>query len=176
MREGPAEELASHRPLGSRPAKSRGTKGSIPQDGGHQPRAWPGGWRLSRHQRDNRLLTLGHHPPLAIPFLAPNPSSRSTREGSDYGQARAAGWIRASRTHPVMSASLRACGVPSRGGWSPASKTGAKQMSRKDAHAFASTACVDPSPPRSWSRSSSSRQGMEPSAPSPPMKSTATKS
>ncbi len=25
------------------------------------------------HQRDNRLLTLGHHPPLAIPFLAPNP-------------------------------------------------------------------------------------------------------
>jgi hypothetical protein len=25
------------------------------------------------HQWANRLLTLGHHPPLAIPFLAPNP-------------------------------------------------------------------------------------------------------
>ena len=48
-------------------------------------------------------------------------------------------------------------------------------MSRKDAHAFASTACVDPSPPRSGSQSSSSRQGMEPMAPSPPMKSTVTR-
>ena len=38
-----------------------------------------------------------------------------------------------------MSASLRACGVLSRGGWSPASQTGAKQMSRKDAHAFAAS-------------------------------------
>ena len=25
------------------------------------------------HQRDNRLQSSGHHPPLAIPFLAPNP-------------------------------------------------------------------------------------------------------
>ena len=33
----------------------------------------PGGSRRSKHQRDSRLLTLGHHPPLAIPFLAPNP-------------------------------------------------------------------------------------------------------
>jgi hypothetical protein len=72
MREGPSERRASHRP-DPRPAKSRGTKGSIPQDGGHQPRAWPGGWRRSKQKRDNRLLTLGHHPPLAIPFLAPNP-------------------------------------------------------------------------------------------------------
>ena len=38
-----------------------------------------------------------------------------------------------------MSAILRACGVLSRGGWSSASKTGAKQMSRKDAHAFAAS-------------------------------------
>lgn len=38
-----------------------------------------------------------------------------------------------------MSASLRAFEVLSRGGWSPASKTGAKQMSRKDAHAFATS-------------------------------------
>ncbi|AOZ71267.1 hypothetical protein LPB142_18040 (plasmid) [Rhodobacter xanthinilyticus] len=38
-----------------------------------------------------------------------------------------------------MSASLRACGVLSRGGRSPASQTGAKQMSRKDAHAFAAS-------------------------------------
>ena len=59
--------------------------------------------------------------------------------GRTTGRARAAGWIRASRTHPVMSASLRACGVLSRGGWSSASKTGAKQMSRKDAHAFAAS-------------------------------------
>jgi hypothetical protein len=38
-----------------------------------------------------------------------------------------------------MSASLRAFEVLSRGGWFPASKTGAKQMSRKDAHAFATS-------------------------------------
>jgi hypothetical protein len=25
------------------------------------------------HQRINRLQSSGHHPPLAIPFLAPNP-------------------------------------------------------------------------------------------------------
>jgi hypothetical protein len=73
MREGPAEELASHRPLEPRPALSRGTKGSIPKEGGLQLRAWPGGWQRYMHQWDNWLLTLGHHPPLAIPFLAPNP-------------------------------------------------------------------------------------------------------
>ncbi len=28
---------------------------------------------MSNSQRDNRLLTLGHHPPLAIPFLGLNP-------------------------------------------------------------------------------------------------------
>jgi hypothetical protein len=38
-----------------------------------------------------------------------------------------------------MSASIRAFEVLSRGGWFPASKTGAKQMSRKDAHAFAAS-------------------------------------
>jgi hypothetical protein len=81
----------------------------------------------------------GTIPRSPFPSLPRIPPSRSTREGSDYGRARAAGWIRASRTHPVMSASLRACGVLSRGGWSPASKTGAKQMSRKDAHAFAAS-------------------------------------
>jgi len=48
-------------------------KDPSPQDGGLQPRAWPGGWPRSKHQRDNRLLTFGDHPPLAIPFLAPNP-------------------------------------------------------------------------------------------------------
>ena len=84
-------------------------------------------------------LRWGTIPRSPFPSLPRILSSRSTREGSDYGQARAAGWIRASRTHPVMSASLRACGVLSRGGWSPASKTGAKQMSRKDAHAFAAS-------------------------------------
>ena len=72
MREGPAEGPASHRPH-TRPAMPRGREGSIPKDGGLEPRACPGGWRRSKHQRDNRLLTLGHHPPLAIPFLAPNP-------------------------------------------------------------------------------------------------------
>ena len=81
----------------------------------------------------------GTIPRSPFPSLPRILSSRSTREGSDYGRARAAGWIRASRTHPVMSASLRACGVLSRGGWSPASQTGAKQMSRKDAHAFAAS-------------------------------------
>lgn len=179
MREGPAHGRASHRPQ-SRPAKSRGVKGSIPQYGGRPPRDCPGGWRRSRHQRDNRLQSSGHHPPLAIPFLAPIPVFEINPRGvglraSPCRRADSAPFEEGSRTHPVMSASLRACGVLWRGGWSPASKTGAKQMSRKDAHAFASTQCVDSSPPRSWSRSSSSRQGMEPSAPSPPMKSTATR-
>jgi hypothetical protein len=73
MREGPAEELASHRPFEPHPAMPRGTEGSIPKDGGLEPRACPGGWRRSEHQWDNRLLTFGHHLPLAIPFLVPNP-------------------------------------------------------------------------------------------------------
>jgi len=60
-------------------------------------------------------------------------------KGRTTGQARAAGRIRTSRTHPVMSASLWAFEDLSRGGWSPASKTGAKKMSRKDAHAFAAS-------------------------------------
>ena len=81
----------------------------------------------------------GTIPRSPFPSLPRVLSSRSTRTGSDYGRARAAGWIRTSRTHPVMSASLRASGVLSRGGWSPASQTGAKQMSRKDAHAFAAS-------------------------------------
>ena len=63
----------------------------------------------------------GTIPRSLFPSLPRILSSRSTREGSDYGQARAAGWIRprlkrGGRTHPVMSASLRACGVLSRGG------------------------------------------------------------
>ena len=79
------------------------------------------------HQRDNQLLPLGDHPPLAIPFLGPkhdfeiNPQGVGLRASPcrrvDSGQAR---------THPVMSASLWAFEVLSRGGWSPASKTGAK--------------------------------------------------
>src|SRR3990167_5929895 len=72
MRERPAHGRASHRSH-LRPAMPRGAEGSIPQDGGLQPTPWPGGWRYTKHQRDIRLLTLGHHPPLAIPFLAPNP-------------------------------------------------------------------------------------------------------
>jgi hypothetical protein len=63
---------AFHRPH-PRPAMTQGTRGSIPQWGGFQPRACPGGRRRSKHQRDKRLQTFGHHPPLAIPFLAPNP-------------------------------------------------------------------------------------------------------
>lgn len=82
----------------------------------------------------------GTIPRSPFPSLPRIQSSRSTRKGSDYGRARAAGRIRPGvRTHPVMSASLRACGVLSRGGRSPASQTGAKQMSRKDAHAFAAS-------------------------------------
>jgi hypothetical protein len=52
---------------------TRGAKGTIPKEGRLQPRSRPEGWRRSKHQRDNRLLTLGDHPPLAIPFLGPNP-------------------------------------------------------------------------------------------------------
>jgi hypothetical protein len=166
--------LIDHNP---RPAKSRGVKGSIPQCGGRQPRDCPGGCRRSRHQRDNRLQSSGDYSPLAIPFLGPKPVFEIKPQGLglraspcrrvDSGQAR---------THPVMLASLWICGVLSRGGWSPASQQEPKQMSRKDAHAFASTTCVNPSPPPSWSRPSSSRQGIEPLALSPPMKSMATRS
>ena len=96
------------------------------------------------HQRDNRLQSSGHHPPLAIPFLAPNPVFEINPRGvglraSPCRREDSAPFEEGGRTHPVMSASLRACGVLSRGGWSPASKTGAKQMSRKDAHAFAAS-------------------------------------
>lgn len=127
-----------------RPAIPRGTIGSIPKDRGLQPQACPGGWRRSKHQRDNRLLTLGDHPPLAIPFLAPKPVFEINPRGvglraSPCRRVDSAPFEEGGRTHPVMSASLRACGVLSRGGWSPASKTGAKQMSRKDAHAFAAS-------------------------------------
>ena len=103
------------------------------QEHGREPGGVPG---ISGTTGSSRQGTLPRSP---FPSLPRIPSSRSTRKGSDYGQARAAGWIRASRTHPVMSASLRVCGVLSRGGWSPASKAGAKQMSRKDAHAFAAS-------------------------------------
>ena len=76
----------------------------------------------------------------AIPFLGPNSVFEINPRGVGL---RASPCRRVDseqvRTHPVMSASLRACGVLSRGGWSPASKTGAKQMSRKDAHAFAAS-------------------------------------
>ncbi len=92
------------------------------------------------HQRDNRLQSSGHHPPLAIPFLGPNPVFEINPRGVEL---RASPCRRADseqvRTHPVMSASIRAFEVLSRGGWSPASKTGAKRMSRKDAHAFAAS-------------------------------------
>lgn len=119
---------------------SWGVKGAIPKEGRLQPRAWPGGWRRSKHQRDNRLLTLGDHPPLATPFLAPNPGLKINPRGVGL---RASPCRRPDseqiRTHPVMSASIRAFEVLSRGGWFPASKTGAKQMSRKDAHAFAAS-------------------------------------
>lgn len=125
------------------------------------------------------MASAGHPAPVSgrtiprspFPSLPRIPSSRSTREGSDYGRARAAGWIRTSRTHPVMSASLRACGVLSRGGWSSALK--AQEPNRCPAKML--TPSPPLSPPRSWSRSSSSRQAMEPMAPSPPMKSTETR-
>ena len=106
---------------------------AINQEASREAGGVPG---ISETTGSSRQGTIPRSP---FPSLPRIPSSRSTREGSDYGHARAAGWIRASRTHPVMSASLRAGGVLSRGGWSPASKTGAKQMSRKDAHAFAAS-------------------------------------
>ncbi len=70
-----------------------------------------------------------------------------------------------------MSASLRAWGS-CRGGMVP--RLHDRSQIRYPAKTL--TPSPPPSPPRSWSRSSSSRQGMEPSAPSPPMKSTETRS
>ena len=121
------------------PAIPRGTKGPSPRKEhfNHKPGREAGGRQASaEHIGSCRQGTIPRSP---FPSLPRIPSSRSTREGSDYGRARAAGWIRTSRTHPVMSASIRAFEVLSCGGWSPASKTGAKQMSRKDAHAFAAS-------------------------------------
>jgi hypothetical protein len=137
--EGPAEAWASH-PSQPCLALPRGTKGSIPKGMRSSTTSLAG--RRARCQAStgqSGSCRLGTNPRSPFPSLAQTLSSRSTREGSDYGRVRAAGRIRTSRTHPVMSASLRSCGVLSRGGWSPASKTGAKQMSRKDAHAFAAS-------------------------------------
>ena len=92
-----------------------------------------------------RLLVSKYHPPLASPFLGPKPGSKSTRKGSDYGQARAAGRIRGrfKSSDPNapgdVSSSLDLSGSCQRGGWSLASQQEPKQMSRKDAHAFAAS-------------------------------------
>jgi len=64
--------------------------------------------QLSETTSSSRQGTIPRSPSPSLPRIL---SSRSTREGSDYGQARAAGWIRTSRTHPMMSANLRACGI-----------------------------------------------------------------
>jgi hypothetical protein len=72
MREGPSEGPG----LSPTAPSSRDTAG---RQRIHPPRrrsstkSLPGRLAAYQHQRDNRLLTLGHHPPLAIPFLAPNP-------------------------------------------------------------------------------------------------------
>ena len=137
LNQGPAERWAlTHHNLSFELA---GHQGSIPrkevfnQELGRKAGGVPS---ISGSTGSSRQGTIPRSP---FPSLPRIPSSRSTREGSDYGQARAAERIRTSRTHPVMSASLWAFEVLSRGGWSPASKTGAKQMSRKDAHAFAAS-------------------------------------
>jgi hypothetical protein len=115
------------------------TKGFIRQEEGLQLTAFPGGWRRSEHQRDNRLLTFGHHPPLAIPFLAPNPVFEINPRGVGL---RASPCRRVDSDEPnapgdvSQSSGLRG---PVARGMVPASKTGAKQMSRKDAHAFAAS-------------------------------------
>src|SRR3989338_7272457 len=176
MREGPAHGRASHRSH-LRPAMPRGAEGSIPQDGGLQPTPWPGGWRYTKHQRDIRLLTLGHHPPLAIPFLAPNPVFEINPRGvglraSPCRRADSAPFEDGGRTHPVMSASLRACGVLSRrGGGAPPPPPGPT----KTPPTKSPPPPRPPPPPRSGSRSSFFRRGRDPSALPPPMKSTATR-
>jgi hypothetical protein len=137
MREGPTDGRASHRPR-TRP-DSAGTKGSVPQGRGLQPRAWPGGWPRSKHQRDNRLQTLGHHPPLAIPFLAPNPVLEINPRGVglrgspcrrvDSDEPNAPGDV-------SQSSGLRG---PVARGMVPRLQDRSQQMSRKDAHAFAAS-------------------------------------
>src|SRR3989338_876777 len=132
MREGPAHGRASHRSH-LRPAMPRGAEGSIPQDGGLQPTPWPGGWRYTKHQRDIRLLTLGHHPPLAIPFLAPNPVFEINPQGVGL---RASPCRRVDSDEPnapgdvSQSSGLRGPVAPGVG-LPPPSKKGAKQTSPK---------------------------------------------
>jgi hypothetical protein len=84
---------------------------------------------------------LGDHPPLAIPFLAPKPVFEINPQGVG---------LRASPCRRVDSAPFEEGGPNALGdvsqssglrgpvarGMVPASKTGAKQISRKDAHAF----------------------------------------
>ncbi len=74
-----------------------------------------------------RLLVSKYHPPLASPFLAPNPVFEIKPQGlglrgepvppAGFGQAR---------THPVMSARLWACGFLSARGMVPRLPAGAK--------------------------------------------------
>jgi len=104
---------------------------------------------------------------LPVPSLAQIQSSRSSHKGSDYG---------ASPNAPGDVSPSLGLRVPVSAGDGPSPpRQEPKQMSRKDAHAFASTQCVDPSQSCSWSPAWYSRQGMELLVPSPSMKSTATR-
>ncbi len=72
MRERPAEG-AGLSPTRTSSRNNAGRQRVHPKKRRSSTKSLPVRLAAYQHQRDNRLLTLGHHPPLAIPFLAPNP-------------------------------------------------------------------------------------------------------
>ena len=134
-------------------------------------------WQKRTHLRDKWLLPSRHHPPLAMPFLGPNPVIEINPQGVG---------LRASPCRRADSAPLEEGGPNAPGDVcqslalrGPVARGMVPRLQRQEPNrcpAKMHTPSPPPSPPRSWSRSSSSRQAMAPSARSPPMKSTATRS
>ena len=135
MREGPAAGRADRSGPRAPLPRCRGRRGIIPKPDcfPNEPAREAGG--VIKHQRDHWPPDVGAIPARSISLLAPNPVfeiNAHTRLGLSGRLPRAARAVgRAERT-PVMSASLRACGVPFAQRMVPAvSQRGAKQMSRK---------------------------------------------
>ncbi len=126
---------------------ARGTKSSIPKEDAPNHKPARGAGRVSI-SGTIRHLSSKHHPPLASPFLGPNPVFEIKPQGlglraspcrrPDSGQAR---------THPVMSACLWSFGFLSARGMVPRLRAGAKtkvpqrctrlrRLSRRHAHGF----------------------------------------
>jgi hypothetical protein len=127
----------SHRPRGPAargpliqqqpvPRVNAGHQWLQPQQFYGQPRACLQRWR-GEHRRDNSAPVVRALSPAcqSLPWPKSSLRDQATRARTT-GRARAAGWIRASRTHPVMSDRLWACGFLSARGMVPRLPAGAK--------------------------------------------------